>query len=101
MNVSTDEKTGRAITLDLTRQRTHLCCLDVTTYFPEHAHLFRRNELLLKNIDRALAEREIITQSFSETVKKLIDTINYSPTQNPDGVRNARVEGTEGEKCRL
>lgn len=78
---------GKTITLGLTRQRTNPCCLDFLQHFPELADLLHRNERLLKNVDRALAQREITTKAFSEAVKRRRNTAG-SPGQNPHGVRN-------------
>lgn len=74
--------------LGLTRQRTHPYCLEVVIkYFPEHADLFQENERSLKALDRAIAEQEIVTQSFREAVRKLCETVN-ALAQNPHAVRS-------------
>ena len=89
MNVSTREAAnGKTIALGLTHHRTHLCCLaEFLKYFPELADLFHENERQLKAVDRAIAEQDIVIQSFNETVKKLCETAN-SLAQNPHVVRS-------------
>ena len=90
MNASankTGDAKGKIIAPGSILQRIHLYCLDVTKHFPELADLFHDYDSLLKNVDRALSERELAIKSFNEAVKKLCNPAN-SPTQNPHVVRS-------------
>lgn len=56
----------------------------VIAFFPEHADLFRRNDRLLKDVDRAITE--LTLRSVNETTKKLSGNI----TSTPSGPHNVR-----------
>lgn len=94
MDISTDQQTygasGKAINTESTPQYAHLCCLDVTSYFPELAELFHRNDCLLKDVNGAITKQETAIQSFSETVKKFHDVANRS-VRKPRSVRPWRL----------
>lgn len=93
MNISTDQQAkgakGKAIITESTPQYAHPCCLDVTSYFPELAELFHRNDCLLKDVNGAISKQETAIQSFSETVKKFHDVANRS-VRKPRSVRHRR-----------
>ena len=90
-DVPADQQTeisqGKPITTDFARQRAHLCCSDIASYFPEHAELFQRNASLLKNVDRAIAQQELAIQRFNENVRKLSD-LRKSRSARPRNVRH-------------